>query len=111
MATWQVLENPCPALDQGEYPCTLREGHAPASQAGRHVRDKWGCGEIVGPVYWDQVTEFPKCEECGHRAWPHGDQSGTATDGEPCHAAVRGEDGFYDAVCQCAGYRHPESRG
>jgi len=44
------------------------------------------------------------CRHCGHRGWPHGDQSGWPADGEPCHAAV-GVD--YADQCACPGYAAP----
>lgn len=44
---WEIVDDPCPALDKGKYLCSGREGHA-----GDHVRDEWERGEIVGPIYW-----------------------------------------------------------
>ena len=57
------------------------------------------------------MSGYPPCArpDCGHTAWPHGDQSGHPAAGDPCHAAVKGPDGFMDAECPCEGYERPQS--
>jgi hypothetical protein len=61
---------------------------------------------------------FHDCARCGHAAWAHGDQSGTPSPQDPCHAAVvdvpetrAGDPVVFQLTgdeCDCSGYINPD---